>query len=229
MRKGMQWARGAAWFLIVGIQAGLWPAMATAQAPSARPPVADDAAAKAAADPKVGAIFGCDPDKVKLQCPARRQEITLKVSRTSVSQAFYPLHCLPDNSRPGERVIDAMIRQCDVPERCRNEMPSRVDGCSVPRTFNYNLQQVQALFGSSCVAHDICYNTPGVSKSFCDDQFKQNMYDTCQVAYTYKPIPSAGFLACVVIHEEVYQAVNAFAQSAYDNDQAWGEAQCLSR
>jgi hypothetical protein len=189
-------------------------------------PVADPAA-DPKQDPKVSQdkFLGCNPDKVSLACPVPiGKPVTLPVARRTYKFNYFT--CLPDNSRPGNSVIKAMLDQCPVPDKCKKELPSRVDGCSVPPVLAPQREEIQELFGAACVGHDLCYNNNEAKKSYCDQQLKTNMFAICDVAFT-KPGPLWG--NCAVQAEAVYEAVSAFARSSYDDDQKWAKKHCANK
>jgi len=178
-------------------------------------------------DPKVtqDKLARCNPHRLTLACPAaKNKQVTVPVERRT-----YPLNretCLPDNSRPGKSIITAMLDRCPVAAKCKKSLPSRVDGCSVPKPLLPQREEVQELFGAACVGHDLCYNTHGVKKALCDQQLKSNMFAICNVAFT-KPLPL--WSSCVVQAEAVYEAVSNFAESSFDDDQKWAKDHCVAK
>jgi hypothetical protein len=96
----------------------------------------------------------------------------------------------------------------------RKDWIRRADGCSSP-IFK---KDVDSLFNEACNVHDMCYSTPGVSKSNCDSEFLNNMLVECSVH------PAGG--ACSGIAAVAAAAVSAAGKSAWDNDQKWANKQC---
>jgi RHS repeat-associated protein len=68
-------------------------------------------------------------------------------------------------------------------------------------------------FTPACKRHDACYDTPGMSKAFCDDQFQKDLHDRCA--------KSGGGMACRWAANRYRGAMStAASQIAYQRAQA---------
>lgn len=184
---------------------------------------------ESAKDAAAGKIIGCNAS-MEMHCPARDPQYTFSVP-LSKQIIWTGLTCIPDNSRPGNSIINTIEKKCPG-YACTPEVSTRVDGCSVPGILQPTRFQVQESFGAACVGHDICYNTArvgggtSIEKSECDTLFRKNMHNICDEGFT-KGLP--GHFQCISNANLVYDAVSRLAQKSYDEDQKWGHTHCTQR
>lgn len=94
---------------------------------------------------------------------------------------------------PKPPLINDMPRKAE--SECRVKLLSKIksDGCSwepkdpASKSFKHVFDE------GPCYEHDICYTTPGMKKSECDDNFRVNMIYACK-SYYYNQIKSHPFL-----------------------------------
>lgn len=104
---------------------------------------------------------------------------------------------------------DTPVYICYTPEPLVRE-----NGCSAPTKFLVGLYNYYFL--DACNAHDKCYNTLGVRKDYCDEQFKT---DLDKAEGDNIALKALGTIAYKVV------ALNVFyiPEAAYQEDQGWGQ------
>lgn len=66
-------------------------------------------------------------------------------------------------------------------------------------------------FRGSCSQHDMCYQIPGISRRYCDLQFRQELHRRCNC--------SAFPLGCRMLANTMYLQVRLFGRRSYLNSQ----------
>jgi hypothetical protein len=67
--------------------------------------------------------------------------------------------------------------------------------------------------------HDVCYQSKGVDRAFCDAEFGQHLRDECDLAYPdVKELPSK--LACYAAASGFTASVRQFGKSYFERSQA---------
>ena len=88
----------------------------------------------------------------------------------------------------------------------------------VPDEFSTPMSYKSAYFGRACFAHDVCYQSRGADKSFCDAQFEQHLRYECDLAYTNAmDLPSK--LACYGAAGGFTAAVRQFGDRYFERSQ----------
>lgn len=72
-----------------------------------------------------------------------------------------------------------------------------------------------ASFETACNNHDTCYETPGQSKEYCDNQFYNEMVSACSAEYG----SGRKFKTCKKVAGSYHKFVNKLGWDAYNNAQ----------
>jgi len=72
----------------------------------------------------------------------------------------------------------------------------------------------KGLFLPACNSHDVCYDCQK-GKTFCDNQFKNNMYNMCDIKYD-STTEKRKNNSCKSAADIFYSAVNLYGQSSYN-------------
>ncbi len=125
------------------------------------------------------------------------------------------LHGLPPIfGGPGD-YVDQLAKQC---RKVQNpKIPFATNGCTgVPDSGSF------FNFKSSCDGHDICYETCGNSKDYCDKKMLADMEDSCQKMHKKGGrINVIGLGKCMARAKTYYRGLTNLpqAQQAYDDAQ----------
>lgn len=140
--------------------------------------------------------------------------------------------CPPTRGMPKARCYDPTKQCCtpvagvvakwpirnvdDCPNRVgkKNHKP-RANGCGPENGIKVPDRPFVADFKPACDFHDICYETCGRKKSFCDRRFRKLMEDACDETFPRE----AKRLACYVAAGTYYQFVSKFGDDPYEDAQ----------
>jgi hypothetical protein len=79
-----------------------------------------------------------------------------------------------------------------------------------------NASGFAGVFRQACDAHDICYDTRGNSKPYCDNKFHKDMQNVCKSKYgTWNPVRPT----CLSAAHVFWRSVASFGHNAYHEAQ----------
>lgn len=97
--------------------------------------------------------------------------------------------------------------------------PQSAMGRWVPDEFSTPMSSKRAYFGRACFAHDVCYQSKGVTRAFCDAELGRHLRNECDLAYPeIQNLPSK--LACYASASGFTATVRQFGNAYFERSQA---------